>query len=336
MTRNVSRSSSCWPWRAGWYWHGFTLVELLVSISIIGLLVAILLPAVQSAREAARRAQCAANLRQIGTALHAYCSLHNMFPPAQLLTGKTYSGNEISEHTFILPQLEQQALFSSVNMAFSSSEGDDAPSQENHTARNTRLSIFLCPSDGERHHLNSYRFNRGRFKAVGNRLFDGPFSIGIQPSEASVTDGLSHTAFVSERVGGSFSLSFGAAWQRDVKRWSGAGIPGGIIVSDEQFIPGCLEAEPAQWFLTSGRYWFYTGFDNCHYNHNGPPNDPRPSCGVGGGAEGGVNFLGLHPPRSFHSGTVNLLLGDGHVDVVTDSVDRRVWVSLGTCCAGDL
>ncbi len=313
----------------------YTLIEMVVVIAIIGLLLALTLPAVQSAREAARRGQCAANLRQIGAAMHSYYSIHIMFPPSQLLTGRDWSGNEMSEHTFILPQLEQQPLFSSINMAFNSLEADYAPSLENHTARNTRLAIFLCPSDGESYHLNSYRFNRGRLVAANNRSFDGPFSIFVRPSEASITDGLSNTAFVSERIGGSFLSSFGTGWPRDVKRWSGAGIIGGVIRSDDQYIPGCLEAEPIQWFTTSGRYWFYTGFDNCHYNHNGTPNDPRPSCGAGPNSPDSVNFIGLHPPRSYHPGGVNVLMGDGRVQVVTNSIQRQVWVSLGTYNAGD-
>jgi len=308
---------------------------MLVSIGILGLLIGLLLPAVQSAREAGRRAQCVANLRQLGVAMHSYYSIHNMFPPSQLLTGREWSGNEMSEHTFILPHLEQEPLFNSINMAFNHLEDDYAPSLENHTARNTRLGIFLCPSDGERDHLNSYRFNRGRFGVVKNRLFDGPFSIGVRPSEASITDGLSKTAFVSERIGGSFSSSSRMGWPRDVKRWSGEGIAGGVIRSDDQYIPGCLEAEPVQWFTTSGRYWFYTGFDNCHYNHNGTPNDPRSSCGGGPNSPDSVNFLGLHPPRSYHAGVVNVLMGDGHVEVVTNSVQKQFWLSLGTYNAGD-
>ena len=64
--------------------HGFTLIELLVTVSIIAILAGLIIPAVQSAREAGRRAQCASNLKQIGLALHSYESVHNMFPPGEL------------------------------------------------------------------------------------------------------------------------------------------------------------------------------------------------------------------------------------------------------------
>ena len=84
-------------------------------------------------------------------------------------------------------------------------ERPTTPNVVNRTARNTRLSVFLCPSDGEPHHLNSYRFNEGAHVATTWNGFDGPFGVGMLPSEATITDGLAQTGFVSERVGGSFS-----------------------------------------------------------------------------------------------------------------------------------
>ena len=102
-----------------------------------------------------------------------------------------------------MPRLQQQPLFSSINTQFGLDDAGDAPSIQNHTARNTRLAVFLCPSDGDKNHLNTYRFNRGRYEpfALG-AIEDGPFAIGLLPSQATITDRLSQTVFASERIGG--------------------------------------------------------------------------------------------------------------------------------------
>jgi prepilin-type N-terminal cleavage/methylation domain-containing protein len=131
---------------------GFTLVELLVVIAIIGVLVALLLPAVQAAREAARRMQCANNLKQIGLALQTYESAHGTFPPGFIsrVTG-TWSGggnDPIPEagpgwsfFALLLPQLEQPGLHNAINFNLPITDA------ANQAARATRVSSFQCPSD---------------------------------------------------------------------------------------------------------------------------------------------------------------------------------------------
>jgi prepilin-type N-terminal cleavage/methylation domain-containing protein/prepilin-type processing-associated H-X9-DG protein len=307
--------------------RGFTLIELIVVMGVIGLLAAILLPAVQGAREAARRLQCTANLKQIGIAMHAYHGLHQMFPSSQLANRHGWTRNCMSELAFLLPELEQRALFDSINMDFADLEAADAPSLENHTARRTYVSLFLCPSDGEPNHRNNYRFNRGR-AGIPGRVFDGPFSIGVLPSDVRIRDGLSRTAFVSERVGGDFRPGSPDP-VRNVKYFN-VSAPSYV---DSIFIPFCLAAKPDIWEHTSGRYWIYSGFFFTHYNHNGSPNDRRPSCRHGNLNDFGMG--GLSPPRSFHPGVVNVLFGDGHTEPISDSVQGAVWTALGTYDARD-
>jgi prepilin-type N-terminal cleavage/methylation domain-containing protein/prepilin-type processing-associated H-X9-DG protein len=310
--------------------RAFTLVEMLAVVSIIGLLVALILPAVQAAREAARRSRCVANLKQIGIALSAYETVHRVFPSSPLMDRWGVASSGLAEPAFILPQLEQSALYNSINTYIH--EAVDYPSIENRTARNTHLENFLCPSDGDGTHLNSYRYNRGRFRVSSKSglPFDGPFSLGVLPTPAKVTDGLSRTAFVSERFAGSFRQPGGPL--RDLKAW--AGYPG-VIRSDADFIPLCLAATShVEWKVVSGRYWMLESFTDTHYNHNGLPNDPRPSCT----AESRVlySLLGFHPPRSFHPGVVNVLMGDGHVEAVANAISFPVWTALGTYNLGDL
>jgi prepilin-type N-terminal cleavage/methylation domain-containing protein/prepilin-type processing-associated H-X9-DG protein len=124
--------------------RAFTLIELLVVIAIIGILIALLLPAVQAAREAARRAQCTNNLKQIGIALHNYHDLVGVFPPG-LLSQPGSDGDNIGPGwgwaSMILSQLEQTPLYNAINFPL------PIEARANQTARLTKINTFFCPSD---------------------------------------------------------------------------------------------------------------------------------------------------------------------------------------------
>ncbi len=130
---------------------GFTLIELLVVISIFGVLVALVLPAVQSAREAARRLQCANNLKQLGLAIHGYHDAFSSLPPGRIKTyDRRYAGTnppctssvvDKSLEVFVLPFMEQLSLFNSINQNLA------IIGAENSTAHSVAISGFACPSD---------------------------------------------------------------------------------------------------------------------------------------------------------------------------------------------
>ncbi len=308
---------------------GFTLIELLVVAGVIAVLVGLLVPAVQSAREAARRGQCIANLRQIGLALNAYEGAHGTFPPDYLPSppgpSPGFKRNFSSGFLRLLPFLDQGVLYSSININLHPLETPETPIVENGTARRTALAVLLCPSDGEPNHRNSYRFNAGRTQPGDlSRPYDGPFNLFDPPTAAAVMDGLSRTAFASEGLGGSYgpgpfdpALDFKIP-QPNADPW---------IVGDDAYIADCLSAAAAGWQQDEGRYWYFNGATNTSYNHNGSPDDPRSACG-------GTAF-GLLPPRSRHPGVVNVLYGDGHAEAIARSINQPVWRALGTIAGGD-
>ncbi len=306
-----------------------TLIELLVVLAIIALLTAILLPAVQSAREAARSAQCMANLRQIGLALHSYEATHRMFPPGRFdpppKASTWLDDNWYSIFVQILPYLDATPLFNALNMDLHGMDSVDRPVVENHTARRTRLGVLLCPSDGEPNHRVNYRFNYGRTHFKGQqRAWDGPFTGDVLPTVSAITDGLARTAFASERLAGSFRVD---APNPAVDMRIAVEYPKPMPVSDDALIDHCLSSSMQVWDCFNGRYWMYQGAAQTAYNHNGAPNDPRPSCGG--------RIYGLLPPRSNHPHAVRVLLGDGHVETVNDSIQRELWRAMGSRNGGD-
>src|SRR5262249_30187006 len=123
---------------------GFTLIELLVVIALIGVLIALLLPAVQAAREAARRLQCTSNLKQVGIALHGYHGVFSSFPAGGWIASASdpsTSNMNMGWSAAVLPWLEQRALYDSLNCSFPYGNG------VNSTGGRVVLQVYLCPTE---------------------------------------------------------------------------------------------------------------------------------------------------------------------------------------------
>jgi prepilin-type N-terminal cleavage/methylation domain-containing protein/prepilin-type processing-associated H-X9-DG protein len=215
--------------------HGLTLIELLVVIGIISVLVALLIPAVQSAREAARRVQCSNNLKQIALGMHSYLNNVGTFPPGYLSLvlvssqqalppGETNPGPTIpgddggpgwSGHAMILPYLEQRPLYDQLNVTL----GVDNPA--NSTSVHTTLAVFQCPSDGQWKPLVDVPYEQSSAGIIcrmagSNAImsagtirptcrscrdsFDGIFGRNLAIGPADITDGLSQTFGGGERA----------------------------------------------------------------------------------------------------------------------------------------
>ena len=294
--------------------NAFTIIELLVVVTVIAVLVAFLVPAVQSMRETSRRLSCVNSLKQLGIALHGYESSHKVFPRGE---------NGFSPQAMMLPYLEQEALFNSINTNMHSSES----ANQNETAFNVQLSVLLCPSDKTPENslsVSSYCVNYGSGFNLYDAIPNGPFSWQINTPGVGtqmIVDGLSQTCAISEWATGR-SLNV-----RDPKRSTFMAGTKIIDISDyEKFLSDCQNVNKKIAQVDSpwkGIEWYVLGCGNSAYNHNLTPNEN--TC-----KSAGVIAQGAWTAGSYHPGGINVLFTDGHVAFTKDSISLAAWRALGT------
>jgi prepilin-type N-terminal cleavage/methylation domain-containing protein len=289
---------------------GFTLVELLVVIAIIGVLVALLLPAVQAAREASRRTACSNNLKQIGLAIANYQLTNKFYPPSSsdsLKNSLDFSIDDVGERrhswaSYILPQLEQMPLDDSINRAIHALAG------QNETVAATIVPMYRCPTYTGPEFSEADRYNQlDKPCAVGNYLALGASTVGhlwgvdLQPdgvivpggriTPKDVTDGLSHTVFIVETREEMF-----AAWADGLTASTCA------LVFNSSRHPTYARDQVS---LNFAPYFAY---------------DPPVSWG----------------PSSMHTGGAYHLFGDGSVRFVRDGVTVPVYIAMTTREGGEV
>ena len=289
---------------------GFTLIELLVTVFVLGVLIALLLPAVQAARGAGRRIQCINNLKQIGLALHHYESTHQVFPSIYSDSGITFNGRQMvpyadggySPLARMLSELELGPLLNSVNLTVGIS--DPWSILANQTVALASVGTFLCPSDlpppVAGYGRVNYRFNTGPtpwISPVYGRPADwsGSFTMHQFYKVAAFPDGLSNTIGVSERLQGDWTK--GTDKRGGDYRLADFGL-GTIGEADgASQIARCISlASTFPLESRGGESWFFSGFHFTDYNHCMPPNPQFDDCSFDNGLEG-------IQARSIHSGT---------------------------------
>lgn len=323
--------------------RAYTIIELLTVITIVGILLALLLSGVQSAREQARNLTCGNHLRQIGLAVNNYVAAYNMFPfgvgqDADVVTAtfSSWRHRRYSTHTQLLPFLEQQNLYAQIDFNVSPFFPDLSGDPDyvtgigpNESAALTVVPVFLCPSDsnqtGRPWAGNNYRACNGSTWA--GRTGNGLFGQGKMLRPAAFLDGTNHVAAFSERLMGDGTHTR-ISLQQDV-------FADGSVWTEPVLIPWCdgLTATLARFLPTQdsngGMTWLEGNMNWTRYNHATVPG--KPSC------KNQISWNGITmPPSSRHRGGVNMVLASGSVRFVTLSIDRTIWSALGSVASGEV
>ncbi len=333
---------------------GFTLVELLVVIAIIGILIALLLPAVQAAREAARRSHCTNNVKQVALAMHNYHDTFKSFPPAAIWQGTGYPVTDFRDPnwmaswvTIILPFIEQQPMYDVYDFTLPADDpwNSDPAHPTTGGVVNRDIQTLKCPSDEDRSPAEGpndllgtyakgnvainvggrYANENGAPNGWDNGRVKAPFTWRPQGVSlfATCKDGTSNTIFLSEILGQYSNDDCRGCWGR---------IGGAIFskhtdcVDQSQDVPD--PTQPERWIATP----------NCDDTQNCLRDAPI-HCGSGGQfprcVDRGSDGRGGNAARSYHPGGVNVGLGDGSVRFVSETVDKWLWFGAMTITGGE-
>ena len=285
------------------------MIELLLVVGIIAVLISLLLPAVQSARENARRVQCSKNLMQIGVALANYASTHKVFPPG-VVNDKGPISNLPAGYHFgwavqILPYLGQPAIYREFDFSQS------VYAQRNDTARGHKMDIFLCPSDGwiRNGAATSYAACHHDVHSPIAADNHGVFFLNSRISYDDISDGPAFTIFVGEFGAGAPSLGWAVGTMSSLRNT-------GLPINYNDPITASLQASARMPVSTV------------------QGNDPASIAAMVKDGELPADYVGGF--SSHHPGAANFLFGDGSVRRINQKIRTAVYRSLGNRADGNL
>jgi prepilin-type N-terminal cleavage/methylation domain-containing protein/prepilin-type processing-associated H-X9-DG protein len=319
--------------------RGFTLIELLVVIAVIGILMALLLPALSAVQGAVRRTSCSNNLRQIGVALIAYHTQFDMFPSGRTDTFTGGLSRNWSPHAAILPFLEQQQYYDMIN--FQVRPADNA----NDTIRQTQLGIYLCPADLTRSYSSGAVANgRSNYRSCAGALWNADeTNNGVFPEisftrMSDIYDGTSKTVLFSERNTGDGDNN-AIEVSSDIYRIDNSNKTVDDVYNACKQVKASVGS--ANQSSEAGRMWLNGQLFTTRYMHVMTPNtiscarekkNASASTDLGSSIN---NQGGALTASSRHWGGVNVLYADGSINFIGDSVDVRLWRALATIREGE-
>lgn len=317
---------------------GFTMIELLAVLVVLGLLAALLLPAVQASREASRSIECRNHLHQFGVALHAFEATHKRLPSLIGVPELPPQGTEgYSPHLRMLDLLGYPALGKQAANGIGTSPSMRPYHWERtHAWAKEPIPLFLCPTDGAPWGTNYVFCTGSGIAAIHDYLKPwqvGAFSHYTGHRLSEIADGLAHTTAMSEHV---IAPPDRPGFDRRVHY---------LLTGLKEVLPPdqleqalrkvCPAADPQStpYDPIVGWQWYVPSYGRTWYNHAAAPNSPEVDCSAEP-PDPEDAWFGFHPPRSWHPGSVNLLALDGAVQVVSEGIDVGVWQDLATIAGG--